>query len=150
MPTSPLSSASVITRSLLIGGYALRLLGSSRYTEDVDYLVYEPSRAETFWHNEAHNIDYVNAHGHPFFNAVWQAEASNKSGRAMPQSLLELKAFALIQYYQDRAFQKADDAEFDIKFLVRSTGVKTVQLLGDYVNTEDLIKVIALIASTRM
>ena len=55
----------------------------------------EPDRAETFWHDEAHRIDYVNAHKHPFFAAVWQAEAHNDTGRATPQALLELKAYSL-------------------------------------------------------
>lgn len=146
----PLPAPTVTAGGLLIGGHALRLLGSSRYTEDVDYLINDPASPQPFLHDAAQNIDYVNANGHKFFADVWRAEAGNTSGRATPQTLLELKAFALVQHYQNRAFQKADDTEFDIKFLVRATGVRTVKLVAKYVTAGQLAEISQVIASTRI
>jgi hypothetical protein len=73
-------------------------------------------------------IDYLNAAKNDFFAAIWKAEKANKTGQASPQSLLELKAYALVQHCQNRMFQKADDCEFDIRFLVRNCGAGRLQI----------------------
>ncbi|QKG59117.1 hypothetical protein GKZ68_20765 (plasmid) [Hymenobacter sp. BRD128] len=135
---------------LLIGGHALAQLGSSRHTEDVDYLINDPGTREMFLHDEAANVDYINANGHQFFAAVWKAEAGNKTGRATPQSLLELKAFAFVQHCLNRKFQKADDAEYDIKFLVRTFGLKKLKIAPKFLGAGELHEVNRVIASTRV
>ncbi len=125
-------------------------LGSSRHTDDVDYLIYDPSSKEPFAHDEANNIDYVNANGHPFFAAVWKAEVGNNTGRATPQSLFELKAFAYVQHCLNRRFQKADDAEFDLRFLVRNFGLRQVKLVPKHITAGQLSEIQKVIESTRV
>ena len=49
-------------KQLMIGGQALDSLGSSRHTEDVDYLVIVPGMP-TFIHDKEANTDYINAAG---------------------------------------------------------------------------------------
>ena len=145
-----LPAAQATATGLLIGGHALAQLGSSRHTDDVDYLINDSSTREMFLHDEAANVDYVNANGHKFFAAVWQAEAGNKTGRATPQSLLELKAFAFVQHCLNRRFQKADDAEYDIKFLVRTFQLKRLKIVPKYLAAGELAEVEKVIASTRI
>lgn len=135
---------------LLIGGHALAQLGSSRHTDDVDYLINDLTTREPFLHDEAANVDYVNANGHKFFAAVWKAEAGNQTGRATPQSLLELKAFAFVHHCLNRRFQKADDAEYDIKFLVRMFGLKGVKIAPRFMTAGELAEVVKVIESTRI
>jgi hypothetical protein len=139
-----------VSGGLLIGGHALAQLGSSRHTDDVDYLICDPSSREPFFHDEANNIDYVNANGNPFFAAVWKAEAGNNTGRATPQSLFELKAFAYVQHCLNRRFQKADDAEYDLKFLVRNFGLRQVKLVPKHVTAGQLSEIQKVIESTRV
>ncbi|MDD4817294.1 MAG: hypothetical protein PHI85_04925 [Victivallaceae bacterium] len=114
-----------LKEKILIGGRALVALGSSRNTLDIDYLVDVQESNEPFLHEG--NIDYCNAHGHHFFRDVYALESGKQM--ASPQSLLDLKAYAWVQHMLNGNFRKADDAEFDIKFLVREfdlTGLKTV------------------------
>jgi len=145
-----LSTAPSTRTGLLIGGHALAELGSSRHTVDVDYLINDPSTREMFLHDKAANVDYINANGHKFFAAVWKAEAGNTTHRATPQSLLELKAFAFVQHCLNRKFQKADDAEYDIKFLVRTFGLKELKIVPKYLAAGELNEVKRVIESTRM
>ena len=147
---STLPALSVTHAGLLIGGHALAQLGSSRHTEDVDYLINDPASCEPFLHDAAANVDYINANGHKFFAAVWKAEAGNTSGRATPQSLLELKAFAFVQHCLNRRFQKADDAEYDIKFLVRNFGLRELKIAPRYLTAGELQEVNKVIDSTRL
>jgi len=78
---------------ILVGGRALVDLGSSRSTEDTDYLVNLPGQP-MFVNDKENNVDYLNAAGSSFFMEIFQAEEGNKV--ASPQALLELKAYALI------------------------------------------------------
>lgn len=139
----------VTAGALLIGGHALAQLGSARYTEDVDYLILDPSSKAPFLHDAARNIDYVNANGHKFFGQIWRAEVGNTSGRATPQSLLELKAFAFVQHCLNRRFQKADDAEYDIKFLVRNCQVNKLKFAPKHITAGQFAEVNKIITGTR-
>jgi hypothetical protein len=107
---------------ILIGGQALRALGSSRHTKDTDYLVSVPG-APLF--TNADGIDYINAAatepGADFYAAV--LASLDGAEVATPQALAEMKAFALAQHCRNGHFAKADDAEFDITFLAREHGV---------------------------
>jgi hypothetical protein len=145
-----LPAAQATATGLLIGGHALAQLGSSRHTDDVDYLINDVSTREMFLHDQGANVDYINANGHKFFAAVWKSEAGNTTGRATPQSLLELKAFAFVQHCLNRKFQKADDAEYDIKFLVRTFGLKQLKLVPKYLTAGELAEVQKVIDSTRV
>ncbi|QKG59119.1 hypothetical protein GKZ68_20775 (plasmid) [Hymenobacter sp. BRD128] len=144
---APATAATRQAPRLLIGGQALVALGSTRITNDTDYLVSDLSSPADFLHDEAANVDYINANGHQFFAAVWKAEAGNRSGVATPQSLLELKAFSFVQHCLNRKFQKADDAEFDIKFLVRTFGLTSVKLVAKFVTAGQLSEIKKVIAS---
>jgi hypothetical protein len=137
------------SKKYIIGGAALRALGSSRSTEDVDYLVNNQQSTETFYFDKDNNIDYINANGHKFFSEVWAMEAENTSETASPQALLELKAFAFVQHCQNFKWQKADDCEFDIKFLVRTFNLTGVKIANKYMTAGELSEVNKVIKSTK-
>jgi hypothetical protein len=121
-------------KKLMIGGAALVKLGSSRSTQDLDYLVCDKSTDDNFIHDQERNIDYINANGHPFFKEIWQTEENNMGEMASPQSLLELKAFSFVQHCLNGFWQKADEAEFDIKFLARKYDIKETKFVQNYVD----------------
>lgn len=133
---------------ILIGGQALIKLGSSRGTEDTDYLVCINDR-RTFIHDNE-NVDIINGGGCApfarFFKNVFNAEKGNTI--ASPQSLLDLKAYAYIQHVKNGNGQKADDAEFDIKFLVRNFGVNELKLVFDFLTPAERESVNKIISST--
>ena len=68
---------------ILIGGQALRNLGSDRHTNDVDYLINDLSSTEAFICSE--NEDLLNANGNKFFAEIFAIENGNE--QATPQSL---------------------------------------------------------------
>lgn len=119
----------------MIGGQALVSLGSSRQTEDVDYLV-KADGMPTFIHDKAANADYINAAGKDtkFFAEVWKMEKSNLGPLASPEALLELKAFAFVQHCVQRHFTKADNDEFDITFLARKYELGVPTIVKKYVS----------------
>ncbi len=136
-------------KQLLIGGQALVDLGSSRRTEDSDYLINDATSKLPFIKDAAANIDYCNANGHKFFAEIWKMEAGNIGPIASPQALLELKAFALVQHCRSHHFQKADNDEFDMKFLVRNFNLKGVKIVNKYVNEGELFEINKVILSVR-
>jgi hypothetical protein len=146
---APATAATRQADRLLIGGKALIALGSTRITNDTDYLVNDLTNSAAFLHDEAADVDYLNANGNKFFAAVWKAEAKNKTGVATPQSLLELKAYSFVQHCLNRKFQKADDAEFDMKFLARTFGLSSVKLVAKFVTPGQLSEIIKVLASVR-
>jgi hypothetical protein len=119
-------------KKLLIGGQALRELGSSRFTDDIDYLVDDKSSKKPFI--VGNEVDLINANGHKFFREVWNLEKNNNTEIASPKALLELKAFSFVQHCQNRNFKKADDAEFDIKFLVRTFNLDEPKIVKKYIS----------------
>jgi len=116
---------------LLIGGQALRQLGSSRHTNDFDYLVNDKSTTQAFITSQ--EVDYINANGNKFFSEIWKLESDNNSEIATPAALLELKAYSLVQHCQNFNFKKADEAEFDIKFLCRTFNLSLPTIVKKYV-----------------
>lgn len=126
---------------ILIGGQALRNLGSDRFTNDLDYLVNDTSTKEAFICSES--VDYLNANGNRLFSEIFEIENGNEI--ATPQSLLELKCYAFVQHCQNFNFAKADSCEYDIKFLVRKFNVypklvKKYISLGEFQEIEKIIK----------
>ena len=134
-------------KKILIGGAALRELGSSRSTLDTDYLINDLTTSKAFICDHINNVDYVNANGHQFFNEVFQIEKDNDI--ASPQSLLELKAFALVQHCQNMMWQKADDCEYDIKFLCRKFDLSAISIADKYMNAGELNEVNKVIRSVK-
>lgn len=132
---------------ILIGGQALVKLGSSRSTDDIDYLVNDDSTKDMFIHDKEQNIDYVNANGHKFFAQIFAKEAGNEI--ASPESLLELKAFSFVQHCQNFNFQKADDCEYDMKFLVRKFNLKAPQVVRGYVSAGEYSEIMKVVGSVK-
>lgn len=133
---------------ILIGGTALKVLGSSRSTLDTDYLVNDVNSKSMFIHDEENNIDYCNANGSKFFSEIWRKENGNEIASA--QSLLELKAYSMVQHCLNANWKKADESEFDIKFLVRTFGVKSLSIVKKYVSAGELSEIEKVINSTRI
>jgi hypothetical protein len=136
-------------KQLLIGGQALVKLGSSRMTEDTDYLVNNTASKMAFSHDKAANVDYCNANGNKFFAEVWKMEAKNIGEIASPQALLELKAYSFVQHCLNGFWKKADEAEFDIKFLVREFNLTGVKIVNKFVSEGELSEIHKIIKSVR-
>lgn len=144
-------TAPVASEKVLIGGRALVALGSSRSTLDTDYLICDAAQDAAFLHDAPANVDYLNAAsaqpGGKFFAEIWKAEAGRQIATA--QSLLELKAYAFVQHCLNRNFRKADEAEFDIKFLCREFNLSAVSVVKKYVSAGELSEINKVIASVR-
>jgi hypothetical protein len=128
----------------LIGGQALKNLGSDRHTADYDYLINDISTKEAFITSE--KIDFLNANGNKFFNEIFQIEKGNS--QATPQSLFELKAYALVQHCQNMNWAKADACEYDMKFLVRNFNC-TAKIVKKYISTGELSEVQKVVNSVK-
>jgi hypothetical protein len=134
---------------LLIGGQALRNLGSSRHTNDVDFLI-NSKFLPTFSNDAAKNIDYINGGGgNDFFAAICKMEKNNITDTASVQALLELKAYAWIQHYQNGKFQKADDCVYDMRFLVRKFELKNVPVCKKHVSAYEFSEIMKIISSVK-
>lgn len=132
-------------KKILIGGQALRTLGSDRHTEDYDYLINDKSNNKGFITSK--EVDYLNANGNKFFAKIYKIEEGNEI--ASPQSLLELKVYAFVQHYQNFNFKKADSCEYDIKFLVRRFGLKKVKIVNNYITDFELTEAMKIINSVK-
>lgn len=128
---------------ILVGGKALRNLGSDRHTEDTDYLINIDSK-EAFLHKDG--IDYLNANGNRFFAEVYEQEKGNI--QATPQGLLELKCYAFVQHCQNFNFTKADACEYDIKFLVRNFDVYP-KIVKKYISSGEFSEIVKIINSVK-
>ena len=129
---------------ILIGGQALRNLGSDRHTEDIDFLINDKSTKEVFIADAG--IDYINSANNKFFAEIYKAEKGSK--QASPQSLLELKAYAFVQHCQNFNFAKADACEYDIKFLVRNFDVLP-EVVKKYVSPGEFLEISKIINSVK-
>lgn len=136
-------------KKLLIGGQALVKLGSSRNTLDTDYLINDKSTNAAFSHNKAENTDYCNANGNDFFAKIWEMETKNIGEIASPQALLELKAYSFVQHCLNGFWKKADEAEFDMKFLVREFNLTSIKIANKFISAGELLEVNKVILSVR-
>ncbi|MCP4665204.1 MAG: hypothetical protein GY849_02465 [Deltaproteobacteria bacterium] len=134
-------------QKILIGGQALRQLGSDRYTNDTDYLINDKSTSEAFITSD--KVDFINANGNDFFMKVWNLEKNNNSEIASPQALLELKAYSLVQHCQNMNWAKADATEYDIKFLVRTFKLTTIKIANKFISNGELFEVNKIINSVK-
>jgi len=136
-----------IMKKILVGGQALRNMGSDRYTSDVDYLIKDENNTSAFIHDVTNDIDYLNASGNKFFNEIYKLEEGNDQASA--QSLLELKAYAFVQHCQNFNFKKADACEYDIKFLVRFADLKSCKIAVKYMTAGEYSEVEKIILSVK-
>lgn len=138
-------------KQLMIGGQALLKLGNDRSTDDTDYLIDAAPNKEPFIFDRENNIDYVNANGNKFFNEIWKLEADNNAELASPRALLELKAYSLVMHCRNFNFRKADQAEYDMKFLVRTfdLGPLAVNIVKYHVSTGEFSEIIKIINSVK-
>ena len=130
---------------ILIGGQALRKLGSDRYTNDIDYLVNDSKNTNAFITSE--EVDLINANGNKFFAEIFKLEEGNEI--ATPQSLLELKAYSFVQHCQNFNWTKVDSTEYDIKFLVRKFNLNSIKIANKYMSSGELSEVQKLINSVK-
>lgn len=133
-----------MNNQILIGGQALKNLGSDRYTSDVDYLINNTATKEAFICSDS--VDYLNANGNKFFAEIFAAEQGND--QATPQSLMDLKCYAFVQHCQNFNWAKADSCEYDIKFLVRNYKV-TPKLVKKYISAGELSEITKIIKSVK-
>jgi len=133
------------TSKILVGGQALRNLGSDRYTNDVDYLVNDSSTTKAFITGE--NEDLLNANGNKFFAEIFAIENGNE--QATPQSLFELKVYAFVQHCQNFNFAKADSCEYDMKFLVRNFGIESSKIAKKYISNGEYSEIVKIINSVK-
>ena len=129
---------------ILIGGQALRNLGSDRHTNDFDYLINDTTTDETFITSE--NVDFLNANGNKFFAEIFKIEKGNI--QATPQSLFDLKVYAFVQHCQNFNWAKADSCEYDIKFLFRYFGCRP-DISKKYISEGELSEVAKIINSVK-
>lgn len=119
---------------ILIGGQALRELGSSRHTEDLDYLVFLEDDFSPF-----HTIDgndYINGNSSNFFEEIYNSEKGNKIASA--KGLFELKAFALIEHYRNSNHNKVNDCIFDLNFLKINFNITDFPILKKYATSVEI------------
>lgn len=138
-----------MTKQLMIGGQALRKLGSNRSTIDTDYLINDTSSKLAFLHDIDRNIDYCNANGNKFFSEIWKMENNNNGEIASPQALLELKAYSFVQHCLNGFWKKADEAEYDMKFLVREFNLSKLFIANKYMSAGELSEVDKIIKSVK-
>lgn len=122
---------------ILIGGQALRELGSSRYTNDTDYLIFDEDNYNQFIFDTENNIDYMNGNGSNFAEAIYNKEKNNKT--ATPQSLFELKAFSLLSHLRNFNKDKINSTIFDMNFLTNNFEINiNCPVLSKYISLAEL------------
>jgi hypothetical protein len=62
---------------------------------------------------------------------------------------LELKAYSFVQHCLNGFWKKADEAEFDIKFLVREFNLTGVKIVNKFVSEGELSEINKIIKSVR-
>jgi len=133
---------------ILIGGAALVKLGSKRSTDDIDYLIFDDNTKKSFIIDYEKKIDYCNANGNHFFAEIFEIEKENEI--ASPQSLLELKSYAMVQHCLLGNWQKADDCEYDIKFLIRNFSLTEITIAKKYLKNGEIFEIEKIIENTKI
>ena len=134
-------------KKILVGGQALRNLGSNRHTEDQDYLIFDEKSNKIFTRHEEKNIDYLNASAFGFFKEIYKIEEKNE--QASPNSLLELKCYALVQHLLNGNWKKATDCEFDIAFLIRECDAEMPVIVKKYVTASEWAEILKEVKSVK-
>jgi len=105
---------------MMIGGQALKELGSDRYTDDTDWARFEDGKrfVERTSGGEIIDLAYLGGFG----KDIWKS-AKPVDGIADPQTLAELKARALMEHLRQGNWKKVASDEYDLQFLGREYGV---------------------------
>lgn len=127
------------SEKILIGGQALRELGSSRHTNDVDYLIFDESNFTQFLFDKENNTDYMNGNGSNFAAAIYKLEKGNAI--ASPQSLFDLKAFAFLSHLRNFNQNKMNDCAYDLNFLAINFDIKTVKTLAKFITKAEVLEI---------
>ena len=138
MNTTSKNQTANLPAEILIGGAALQTLGHERYTDDRDFLVDLPGQP-VFVH--AADGDRVNAAASNFLAAVRANCQPTADGVADPQTIAELKAWALVNCYQNFDFRAAAKHEYDLGFLVHCHGVRALPILAKFAHAGELAEV---------
>lgn len=85
-------------KKILIGGQAMLLIGSSRATDDTDFLIYDEASKELFTRDKESNVDYINAAQSPFYFRIWEAETQEN---ASASGLFKMKVYSYVQHLQN-------------------------------------------------
>lgn len=132
------------TDKILVGGQALKDLGSPRHTNDVDYLVFiDGDYKNQFIFDKENNIDYINGNSSNFFNAIYNLEKGNTIASA--QSLFELKAFAYLSHVRNFNQNKMNDCVYDLKFLNINFGINRLPTLSKFATKSEINEILNLI-----
>lgn len=120
------------SEKIMIGGQALRELGSDRHTEDRDYAVYADGAT---WKTETPAGEVLDFAAHAFTRDVWAAMQPVAAGADMiadAQSLAELKGWALVQHCRQGNWAKVAADEYDLQFLGREYGISELPILAKH------------------
>ena len=122
--------ANIETR-IMIGGQALRAHGHDRHTDDVDWAVSRDGAEFVAERTvEGETLDMA---AFAITAEVWAAMQPveiNGQMIADPQSLAELKGFALIQHCRQGNWTKVAADEYDLQFLGRVFGITELPILA--------------------
>jgi hypothetical protein len=127
------------SEKILIGGQALRELGSSRHTDDVDYLIFDENNFNQFIFDQDNNVDYMNGNGSNFAEAIYKLEKGNSIASA--QSLFELKAFAYLSHLRNFNQNKMNDCIYDMNFLAINFNITTVKTLSKFITKQEVLEI---------
>jgi hypothetical protein len=130
----------------LIGGKKLQQLGSDRFTDDIDMMVFEPENPELFIRKPG--LDIVNASAHPFYTAVWNLDADSED--VSLRALFEMAVFTFTNHCENGNWDKADAKEHDIKFLARKlNGNVNFEIARNYISAGAINEVKKILANIR-
>jgi len=132
-------------QKILIGGQALRNLGSDRHTNDIDYLINDTTTKEAFICSDSE--DLLNANGNKLFAEIYEIEKGNI--QATPQSLFELKCYAFVQHCQNFNWAKVDACEYDLKFLIRNFGINKSKIAVNHITSGEYSEINKIIDSVK-
>ena len=76
-------------------------------------------------------------------------EKNNNGEIASPQALLELKAYSFVQHCLNGFFKKADEAEYDLKFLAREFNLSKIKIADKHISEGELREVNKVINSLK-
>jgi hypothetical protein len=131
---------------ILIGGQKLRTLGSDRYTDDTDYLVFRADDA-LFIHEAG--CDFVNAAANGLLRDVWETEINDD--KISLSGLAVLCGWAMVNHCQNFNFRKADAKEYDLKFLTRISGGKLdLSILRKHLASGEMAEIEKVISEVRI
>jgi len=121
-----------ITNKIMIGGQALRAHGHDRHTDDVDFATCGDGDNFIAHRDDSGETVDLAALGE-FGRRVWAAAAPvTIDGQliADPQTLAELKGYALVEHCRQGNWSKVASDEYDLQFLGREFNIASLPILA--------------------